>query len=92
ACKVAEAILRKLQEQRIEHPQSPFEIVTVSLGVATFVGTDRHMDQRGLIQLSDRALYAAKSQVFFQVSVASEIVTHTLPAWTQGPPPTKNGA
>lgn len=92
ACKVAEAILRKLQEQRIEHPQSPFEIVTVSLGVATFVGTDRHMDQRGLIQLADRALYAAKSQGRNRVSVASGIVTDTVPAWTQGHHPTGDGA
>ncbi|MCF5705773.1 diguanylate cyclase [Pseudomonas syringae] len=87
ARRVAESILLKLQEQRIAHPASPFEIVTVSLGVATFVGTDRQLDQRGLIQLADRALYAAKSQGRNRVSVASEAVNDTLPAWTNGHDP-----
>lgn len=84
ARRVAEGILEKLQDSRIEHPASPFGIVTVSLGVATFIGTDRQLDQRGLIQLADRALYAAKSQGRNRVSVASEVFTDTVPAWTQG--------
>ncbi|EPF66478.1 Diguanylate cyclase (GGDEF) domain protein [Pseudomonas syringae pv. syringae SM] len=83
ARQVAEKILQAIRDEQIEHPASPFGIVTISLGVATFVGTDRQLDQRGLIELADRALYAAKSQGRNRVNVASENATGTLPAWTR---------
>ncbi|MCD5993424.1 GGDEF domain-containing protein [Pseudomonas sp. CDFA 602] len=73
ARRVAETILRAIQDHQIEHQASPFAIVTVSLGVATFTGTDRQVDQRALIEQADRALYAAKSQGRNRVSGASEI-------------------
>ncbi|CAM3234137.1 diguanylate cyclase [Pseudomonas floridensis] len=92
ARRVAGLILQTLQAKRIEHPASPFEIVTVSLGVATFIGTDRQLDPRGLIKLADRALYAAKSQGRNRVSVASEAVTDTVPAWTQNHQPSADAA
>ncbi|MCF5699640.1 diguanylate cyclase, partial [Pseudomonas syringae] len=83
ARQVAENILTSIQNEQIAHPDSPYGIVTVSLGVATFTGTDRQQDQRGLIELADRVLYAAKSQGRNRVNVASETAIGTLPAWTQ---------
>ena len=83
ARQVAENILLAVRDEQIEHPASPFGIVTISLGVATFMGTDRQLDERSLIELADRALYAAKSQGRNRVNVASEIATGTLPAWTR---------
>ncbi|WP_440092296.1 sensor domain-containing diguanylate cyclase [Pseudomonas syringae] len=83
ARQVAENILQAIRDEQITHPASPFGIVTVSLGVATVIGSNRQISQRGLIELADRALYAAKSQGRNRVNVASEIAFNTVPAWTQ---------
>lgn len=83
ARQVAESILQAIRDEQITHPASPFGIVTVSLGVATVIGSNRQISQRGLIELADRALYAAKSQGRNRVNVASEIALNTVPAWTQ---------
>ncbi|RMO06138.1 GGDEF domain-containing protein [Pseudomonas coronafaciens pv. zizaniae] len=83
ARQVAENILHAIGDRQIEHADSPFGIVTVSLGVATFIGTDRRLDQRGLIELADRALYAAKSQGRNRVNAASDIGGGALPAWSR---------
>lgn len=83
ARQVAESILQAIRDEQIMHPASPFGIVTVSLGVATVIGSNRQISQRGLIELADRALYAAKSQGRNRVNVASEIALNTVPAWTQ---------
>ncbi|MFJ4142881.1 diguanylate cyclase [Pseudomonas sp. NPDC089734] len=83
ACAVAEAILEGIQNQGIEHPPSPFGIVTVSLGVATLLGRNEPLDQNGLVELADRALYAAKSQGKNQVSLASAFLLDASPAWSR---------
>lgn len=83
ACAVAEAILDKIRSQCIEHISSPFNIVTISLGVATLGHRSEPVDQKGLIELADRALYSAKSQGKNQVSRASKFLLDASPAWSQ---------
>ncbi|RMQ40861.1 Diguanylate cye [Pseudomonas cichorii] len=83
ACSVAEAILEHLRKQGIEHPSSPFGIVTISLGVATLLDRNEPLDQKELIELADRALYLAKSQGKNRVNMASEFTFDASPAWSQ---------
>jgi len=59
----AEAIALKLchaiEELRLNHPTSPFGVVTVSIGVATCDGST-HPSATGLVWSADQALYEAK--------------------------------
>jgi diguanylate cyclase (GGDEF)-like protein len=70
ARKVAEAILSGIAAEQLAHLSSPLGIVTVSLGVATYVTDSSDPDEKALIGRADRALYAAKSQGRNQLSVA----------------------
>ncbi len=59
---VCEQIRQAVAELRIPHPDSPIaDHVTVSIGVATCVPTDR-LAPTDLIRRADRALYAAKER------------------------------
>jgi diguanylate cyclase (GGDEF)-like protein len=68
---VAEAILLGIVDDRFAYPSSPFGIVTVSLGVSTYIDFDDQSEEKALINLADRALYSAKSQGRNRVSAAS---------------------
>lgn len=68
---VAEAILRGIAAEQFAHLSSPFGIVTVSLGLATYVSYDSDHDEKALIDRADRALYLAKSQGRNRLSVAA---------------------
>jgi len=67
---VAESILRGIADERLQHLSSPHGVVTVSLGLATYISHDSDHDEKALINRADRALYRAKSQGRNQVSVA----------------------
>lgn len=67
---VAEAILSGIAAEQLAHLSSPLGIVTVSLGLATYVADGSDPDEKALIGRADRALYAAKSQGRNQLSVA----------------------
>lgn len=68
---VAEAILRSIADERLEHAASPFGTVTVSLGLATCAPQNSDRDEKTLIDRADRALYLAKSQGRNRMSVVS---------------------
>jgi diguanylate cyclase (GGDEF)-like protein len=56
---ISENILAAIQKLNIRHEQSPYEIVTVSIGIATIVpGVDNTIQQ--LIEEADKCLYRAK--------------------------------
>ncbi|MCW8277359.1 GGDEF domain-containing protein [Pseudomonas sp. PCH199] len=67
---VAEAILRSIADERLQHLCSPFGIVTVSLGLATCAPHDSDHNEKTLINRADRALYLAKSQGRNRMSTA----------------------
>lgn len=60
AAPVAEAIRRAVAALDIEHVESPYGRVTVSIGTATSSGA-RGMSAETLVKLADEALYLAKS-------------------------------
>lgn len=59
AAVVAERLRVVVETLRIEHPGSPFGVVTVSVGIAS-AARDDATATAGLIEAADRALYAAK--------------------------------
>lgn len=59
---VAETIRQTIERAGLPHLGSPFGIITVSLGVATWVAQDEPCDPSQLIELADQALYSAKAQ------------------------------
>lgn len=61
ALSVAQAICRELAWRALPHEQSPFGIMTISIGVAVMVPTEDSSPQL-LVQRADRALYQAKEQ------------------------------
>lgn len=69
---VGEAILLGMAGERIAHVDSPFGIVTVSLGLATFATFGGDSDEKALIEKADRALYSAKSQGRNRLNIAVE--------------------
>jgi diguanylate cyclase (GGDEF)-like protein len=58
---VAQDICAELARRALPHEQSPFGIMTISIGVAVMVPTDDTSPQ-DLVQLADRALYRAKEK------------------------------
>ncbi|MCF5511688.1 diguanylate cyclase, partial [Pseudomonas sp. PA-3-6H] len=60
AAVVAQRILSRLQQENITHPGSPFGRVSVSIGVATGMGS-RLESVLGLVEAADAALYGAKA-------------------------------
>lgn len=84
ARQTAETILRTVHGARIAHLACPLMMVTVSVGVATFTGDDERLGPKALIDLADRALYAAKSGGRNQVRVASETESGANQTWTRG--------
>ena len=60
ARKVAEDCLRQLEDLGIDNPQSAHKVVTMSIGIATFVPAPG-MAEGDMVASADRALYAAKS-------------------------------
>ncbi|TFW21344.1 ligand-binding sensor domain-containing diguanylate cyclase [Duganella callida] len=61
AFRVAEEICAELARRRLPHAESPFGIMTISIGVAVTTPTEDQSPQ-GLVQLADRALYRAKEK------------------------------
>lgn len=60
ARKVAEHCLQQLHAMAMEHPHSPHQVVTMSIGMATFV-PGPETQERDMVESADRALYAAKN-------------------------------
>ena len=58
---VAEEICAELTRRRLPHQDSPFGIVTISVGVAVIVPTEGSSPEM-LVQMADRALYRAKEK------------------------------
>lgn len=56
---VAQSVQEKLVELQIEHPQSPFGVVTVSLGLA-MSNAPGCSTSESLLQMADQTLYQAK--------------------------------
>jgi two-component system chemotaxis family response regulator WspR len=66
---IANACRAHIERLAIENPQAPCGIVTMSLGLATVVPSKAHSPE-ALIELADKALYAAKNAGRNQVVVA----------------------
>jgi len=60
AMHIAETIRRRIESMRIDHPTSPSNAMTISIGVATVIPDGDEQRSRTLIEAADRALYAAK--------------------------------
>src|SRR5471032_269536 len=58
---VAEEICAELARRQLPHEQSPFGILTISIGVAVMVPTEDSSPEL-LVQMADRALYRAKEK------------------------------
>ncbi|WP_038710393.1 sensor domain-containing diguanylate cyclase [Burkholderia sp. lig30] len=74
ALAVAESIRRAIAGLNIEHVQSPYGRVTISIGTATRTGSAA-IDERTLVKLADEALYHAKSNGRNCVSEAGRCAT-----------------
>lgn len=61
AQKLAELVRLSISQRAIPHAGNPFQVVTVSIGCAT-IAPQRGMHSLKLIELADKALYAAKSK------------------------------
>jgi diguanylate cyclase (GGDEF)-like protein len=59
AAVVAERLRAGVEQLGIEHPESPFGVVTVSIGLAS-ASRDEVLATAGLIEAADKALYEAK--------------------------------
>jgi diguanylate cyclase (GGDEF)-like protein len=60
ACKIAEKVRLHVRGLGISHAQSPYQCVTLSLGVASFIPNNEQSYEE-LIAVADEALYRAKS-------------------------------
>ena len=58
---VAEEIVAELQRRQFPHEQSPFGVMTISVGVAVMIPTEGSSPEL-LVQAADRALYRAKEK------------------------------
>lgn len=61
AAAVAELLRRKIEELNLEHPRSPLDHITISLGVATAI-PERRSSAELLVAAADQAVYEAKHQ------------------------------
>jgi len=61
AFSVAEDICGELARRALPHEQSPFGIMTISIGVAVMIPTG-HTSPEDLVQLADQTLYRAKEK------------------------------
>ncbi len=68
AIKVAEMFRESIERLGLPHPESPFQIVTISVGVATVYPYEAGQTPKGLIEAADAALYVAKATGRNQVS------------------------
>jgi len=62
ARQLAQTIIRSIRDAKLFFPGSPFGIVTVSIGIATFFGGTDMFDEHELIYRADTALYKAKTR------------------------------
>ncbi len=62
ALTVAERMLRQVRDMRIPHANRPGGIMTISLGVASFVPEPGKKAPIDLVEAADRALYSAKEE------------------------------
>ena len=58
---VAEAICAELARRQMPHAESPFGMLTISIGVAVMVPTEGSSPEQ-LVRMADRALYRAKEK------------------------------
>lgn len=57
---VAERLCTAIRKLHMPHVHSPYEIVTVSIGLTTFESADPRMHPRTLVEVADQSLYEAK--------------------------------
>lgn len=61
AMHVAQSIIERIKLKNIPHPKSSLSQVSLSIGVATYLGQDNDNDFGSSIQQADKQLYKAKS-------------------------------
>jgi diguanylate cyclase (GGDEF)-like protein len=68
----AQEIRKSVQELGIEHKQSPYEKVTVSVGIACMIPTVE-AEPAELVEAADRALYQAKQKGRNRVETSGDV-------------------
>ena len=82
AVEAAKRMVGVIERLQIPHPCSPFERITVSIGIATQT-PNTPMDPVVLLEESDRALYLAKNNGRDRVEVADESARDLFSGWNR---------
>ena len=75
---LAETVRQAIEHAGLPHLGSPFGIITVSLGVATWGVQDEPLKPSQLIEQADQALYAAKAQGRNRTQLFAHPLIHAL--------------